>query len=202
VHAPREERESRGPEYDPSAGVEIAGRKFSYDIQAIRAERARRKFSHFVRDAWEHLPLLADTKLEWGWHHDAMCDHLQAMAEDWAEARTQAEQADAIQRIRNLLINIAPGSTKTLIVMVFFPCRMWTRYPRWGARCVSSNPRAILESASNARILIQSEWYRRSFIPQTGREPWARKLKIVPWRLREDQNAESEWGNSMGGFRR
>lgn len=189
-------------------------------VIAARAEKCRKSFSFFVREAWKHLGKLAEVRLEWNWHHDALCDHLQGMAEDWAAAKDKPTEADQIQRIRNLLINIAPGTTKTLITLVFFPCWMWTRWPRWMVRCVSSNPRTIQDSSREARDIIGTDWYKRSFIPQygaycqahedacedpecKGRLPsWARTHKLIPWDLRSDQDAMSDWANTIGGMRR
>jgi phage terminase large subunit-like protein len=166
----------------------------------MRAERCRKSLAAYVKEAWDKLPHLAGTKLEWGWHHDALCLHLQTMAEEWAEAKKDPE--NSLQRIRNLLINIAPGTTKTLITLVFFPTWMWIRFPRWSVRCVSSNPRSIQESSDYARQLVTSDWYRSWFIPQSGSELWAKSYKLIPWEVRDDKNAISDWGNTAGGSRR
>ena len=171
--------------------------------EAATAELCRKSLARFVRESWAHLPHLRNERLRWNWHHDALCLHLQTMAEEWARARSGEDADIAAQRIKNLLINIAPGTTKTLITLVFFPAWMWTRWPDWSCRCVSSNPRAILESADYARTLVESDWYRRNFIPTgEGDEPWAKAYKLEPWSVRDDQDAKSDWGNTLGGFRR
>jgi len=172
------------------------------ELEAALAERCRRSLAWFVREAWHHMPHLHDKRLVWNWHHDALCLHLQTMAEEWAEAQSAEEGERVEQRIRDLLINIAPGTTKTLITMVFFPAWMWTRWPRWSVRCVSFNPRSVYESSDFARMLVQSDWYQRSFVPKDGDEEWAKTYKILPWEIREDKDAKGDWGNSLGGFRR
>ncbi len=173
------------------------------ELEAAVAEQCRRSLASFVREAWRHMPHLHDKRLVWNWHHDALCLHLQVMAEEWAAAQS-AEEGEAVeQRIRDLLVNIAPGSTKTLIIMVFFPAWMWTRWPRWSVRCVSFNPRAVYESSDFARTLVQSDWYRRCFIPTgEGEEPWADTYGLESWEIRDDKDAKGDWGNSLGGFRR
>lgn len=174
--------------------------------EALRKTKERRacqkSFASFCQKAWYHIPHLSDTKLEWSWHHDALCDHLQRMVEDWYEAKDNASEADRIQKVRNLIVNIAPGSTKTLIVMILFPSWVWTRYPRWTVRCVSSNPRSILESSDFSRQLVTSDWYVDLFIPKDGKEKWAVEKEIEPWAVRDDKNAVSDWGNTLGGSRR
>lgn len=221
------------PTVEPSAATERSD-QFQGAVRAptqeqfqaalrVKARRsAQENLSDFVKQAWNKIPHLADTKLEWNWHHDALCLHLQTMAEEWATAKDNPTQAEALQRIRNLLINIAPGTTKTLITLVFFPAWMWTRYPRWTVRCVSSNPRSIQESSDFSRQLVTSDWYVGMFIPTHSdvcRNPkhaekkcpedcedrlpiWAKKRGLLPWAVRDDKNAVSDWGNTLGGSRR
>lgn len=174
-------------------------KKKDYREEAL-AWSCRKSFSRFVKQAWDKLGHLSGTKLEWNWHHDALCLHLQTMAEEWAVAKE--DPANSQQRIRNLLISIAPGTSKTLISLVFFPCWMWTRWPKWSARCVSANPRAIQDSSRFARDLVNSDWYRTWFISENGEEDWARFYNLEPWKLRDDQDAMSDWGNTAGGMRR
>lgn len=171
-------------------------------ILEAKAEQCRRSFSAFVKAAWNHLPKLNGKECEWNWHHDALCLHLQTMAEEWAKAQKDPSHADSIQRIRNLLINIAPGTTKTLITMVFFPAWMWTRWPSWSVRCVSSNANVASDSSDETRKIASSAWYRLSFVPQTGEEWWAKFYDLKPWEVRDDKNAKSDWGNSAGGAMR
>lgn len=204
------------------------------NLVELKAEKCRRSLAYYVKEAWKRMPHLANTGLVWNWHHDALCLHLQTMAEEWAAARIRARelaeklaaagleshqvaewaklQADidkrAKQRIRNLLINIAPGTSKTLIVMVFFPTWMWTRWPDWSVRCVSSNPRAILESSDYARTLVESDWYQESFVKETWDvcdeegSATGERGSAEKWEIRDDKQAKSDWGNTLGGFRR
>src|SRR5437868_5016702 len=82
----------------------------------IKAERARRRLSEFVGQAW-HVVEPA-TEYVHGWHIDAICEHLEAV--------TNGD-------IRNLIINIPPRHMKSLLVSVFWPTWVWTRQPatRW-----------------------------------------------------------------------
>jgi predicted phage terminase large subunit-like protein len=151
-------------------------------LKAVDAERARRSLAEFLRQGWHVLE--PSTPLVWNWHIDAVCDHIQATLEDWIH-----RQADAsyVQRIRNLLINIPPGTAKSRIVCVFAPAWMWLRWPSWRVICLSSNPRVALRDSVYCRDLIESDWYRETFHPD--------------WTLAEDQNAKGLFKNTVGGFR-
>jgi predicted phage terminase large subunit-like protein len=136
----------------------------------IRSEKARRHLRHFVRQAW---PILEpETKLTWGWHMDAVCDHLEAVANG---------------EIRQLLINIPPGHGKSLLVSVFFPAWMWLRKPSWRAVFASYKGELANRDAAKCRDVIASNWYQESFCPA--------------WRLKGDQNVKSMFGNTMTGMR-
>lgn len=57
--------------------------------RAIQAERARRRawanLADFFRTGWHVLE--PSTPLEWNWHLQALCDHIQAQLDDWMRAK-------------------------------------------------------------------------------------------------------------------
>jgi predicted phage terminase large subunit-like protein len=135
-------------------------------MKAIRAERARRKaeaereaiakdaerirarcqtLAGFVREAWHVLEPTA--KYTHGWHIDAICVHLEAVTDG---------------RINRLLINVPPGSSKSLLVSV-----MWQAW-EWGPRGLPSmrylttsfNDGPVKRDTRKCRDLMLSDWYR------------------------------------------
>jgi predicted phage terminase large subunit-like protein len=116
-----------------------------HDAEAIRS-RCRDKFSNFVKAAWHVLE--PTNPLKWSWHLDAMCDHLQAITEGrltpW------------------LIINVPPGSSKSMIVSV-----LWQAW-EWGPCGLPSNRflttsfelENVKRDTRKTRDLIESEWYR------------------------------------------
>src|SRR5215469_158381 len=87
------------------------------DLANIRAEKAKRRFRHFVRQAWPIVEPARD--FVENWHVDALADHLQAVSEG---------------RIQKLLINVPPGHAKSLLVCVLWPAWNWIRNedgPKW-----------------------------------------------------------------------
>lgn len=135
-------------------------------MRAIRAEKARREseaerdriakdadrirarcqtLAGFVREAWHVLEPRA--KYVHGWHIDAICQHLEAVTDG---------------KINRLLINVPPGSSKSLLVSV-----MWQAW-EWGPRGLSSmrylttsfNDGPVKRDTRKCRDLMLSDWYR------------------------------------------
>lgn len=159
-----------------------------HDERRTRAERrieasiCRDSLADFIRCGWHVLE--PTTPLVWNWHIDAICDHVQAALDDWL--RKQSDDTYQ-QRLRNLLINVPPGTAKSRIVSVYTPAWMWLRCPSWRAIFLSANPRVALRDSVYCRDVITSEWYQEWFKPQ--------------WELRDDQNAKGLFNNTAGGFR-
>lgn len=109
-------------------------------------ERCRQSFADFVREAWHVLE--PNNPLVWNWHLDALCDHLQAITEGRLTPR--------------LIINVPPGSSKSMIVSV-----MWQAW-EWGPRGLVSNrflttsfeSKNVTRDTRKTRDLIMSEWFR------------------------------------------
>lgn len=110
------------------------------------AARAKDHLPDFVRAAWHVVE--PSTPLAWGWHLDAICEHLEAVS-----------RGD----IKNLLITVPPGCTKSIIVAVMWPAWVWATDPslRW---LFASNEGALATRDSLAcRYVLQSDWYREHF---------------------------------------
>jgi hypothetical protein len=181
---PRAEPELSAEEVDAERVAEINSRAAQVEQLrvTIRKKRCTDRLSEFCKDAWHALH--PTTRLEWSWHHDALCDHLQWALEGWM--RTQSDVTYR-QAVRWIIYNIPPGTLKTEILMVFAPAWMWMRWPSWRVLCLSSNPKVALQSAVDSRRVILSSWYQQTFQPT--------------WSLREDQNAKGDFGTTAGGQR-
>lgn len=142
----------------------------------------RLSLSEFFRQSWEILE--PSTELLWNWHMDAMCLHSEALFEDWLKRRENPEYK---QRMRNLVINVPPGSAKSRLVSVCLPAWIWTQFPGFKMIFLSANPRVALRDSVLCRDMIESEWYQKTFSPA--------------WQIRDDQNTKSSFWNTAGGFR-
>ncbi len=148
----------------------------------IRAELARRSLAEFFRQSWHVLE--ATTPLLWNWHMEAICLHVQVALEDWERRK---HDSSYVQRIKDLIINVPPGSAKSRILSVCAPAWMWLRCPSWRVICLSGNPRVATRDSLYCRTLIESEWYQRTFKPT--------------WKLAPDQDTKLLFKNTDGGFR-
>jgi predicted phage terminase large subunit-like protein len=139
-------------------------------IREARRELCSRSLADFARLAWPQLE--PATPLKWGWALDAICEHLEAVT------------AGDITR---LLMNVPPGSMKSLLTGVIFPA--W----EWGPRGIPSNrflatahmEKLAIRDNMKCRRLITSQWYQR----------------LWPVKLTSDQNAKGKFENSATGFR-
>lgn len=151
----------------------------SEELELLRAERAKRSFAEFCKRAWREID---PAPLVWGWHLDAICEHLQAVTEG---------------RIRRLVINVPPGHAKSMIVSVLWPAWVWTRRPSWRLLCASYDLDLSMRDAVKQRTLVQTEWYQRHFTE----DPNGRTTTEDRWKLKGDQNVKSYYENTSLGFR-
>lgn len=118
---------------------------------AIKAERARRTkikcqtLAGFVREAWHVLE--PNSTYVHNWHIDAICSHLEAV--------TRGD-------ITRLLINVPPGSMKSLLVSVLWQAWEWGPMGRRSMRFLTTafNDGPVKRDTRKCRDLIMSEWYR------------------------------------------
>jgi len=110
------------------------------------AERIKERCSSlvgFVREAWRILE--PSTPYKHGWHIDAICQHLEAITQG---------------RINRLLINVPPGTMKSLLTSVFWPTWEWTTRPSLRYLTTSYSEDYAKRDARRMRDLIESEWYQ------------------------------------------
>jgi predicted phage terminase large subunit-like protein len=157
--------------------------------QQVSGILSRLSFAEFVQQAWHVLE--PSTTLDWNWHHQLMCDVLQAMFHAWQDAKSDRGRRNQNRHfdeyVRNAVFNVPPGSLKSRIIAVCFQPWCWLHEPGMKFICLSVNEDATLRDGRMSRDLIRSEWYQRTFQPI--------------WTLRTDQDALSNYGNTKGGDR-
>ena len=140
------------------------------DIAAVERELCRRSLAHFAKRAWSVLE--PATELKWGWALDAICEHLEAVTHN---------------DIRRLLMNVPPGSMKSLLTSVIWPAWEWGPQNMPAMRFINTAHKQDLAVRDNlkCRRLIQSSWYQ----------------SLWPVVLTGDQNAKTKFENDKTGFR-
>jgi len=136
-------------------------------------ELATRSLHEFVRQAW-HL-VESDVEFIDNWHIHAVCDHLEAVSRG---------------ELQQLIINVPPGTMKSLLVCVFWPAWRWIENP--GKRFMfSSYAEALsLRDSIKTRMLIRSRWYQERWPLEMTKEQDSRL-----------ENAKNGWRivGSIGG---
>lgn len=140
------------------------------DLIAVERELCKRSLAHFAQRAWHVLEPAAE--LKWGWALDAICQHLEAV--------TNGE-------ITRLLMNVPPGSMKSLLTGVIWPAWEWGPRGMPEMRFVGTAHEETLAIRDNrkCRDLVKSDWYQ----------------KLWPLELLRDLDGKKEFGNVRKGIR-
>ncbi|MEN9377683.1 MAG: hypothetical protein RL710_2840 [Pseudomonadota bacterium] len=141
-------------------------------VDLLNCERklCRLSLADFARRAWRVLEPAAE--LKWGWALDAICLHLEAVTDG---------------RINRLLMNVQPGSMKSLLTGVIWPAWEWGPRGMPEMRYVGTahEEQLAIRDSRRCRDLIKSEWYQ---------ELW-------PIDLLADLDGKREFGNTKKGIR-
>lgn len=142
----------------------------SDDLLEVEREYCRRSLGNFVKRAWHVLEPATD--LKWGWVVDLICEHLEAVTDG---------------DIKRLLINVPPGTMKSLLTNVFWPAWEWgpKGMPEKRFMATAHSQNLAIRDNMKCRRLIQSEWYQA----------------LWPIELAGDQNAKTKFENVSTGFR-
>ncbi len=140
------------------------------DLISIERELCKRSLAEFAKRAWRVLEPAAE--LRWGWALDAICLHLEAV--------TKGE-------ITRLLMNVPPGSMKSLLTGVIWPAWEWGPRGMPEMRFVGTahEEQLAIRDSRRCRDLIKSEWYQ----------------KLWPIQLMADLDGKREFGNTKKGIR-
>jgi predicted phage terminase large subunit-like protein len=138
--------------------------------EAIDKELRERSLYHFIRGAW-HVVEPSDTFVD-NWHIEAVAKHLEAVTRG---------------QIRNLVINMPPRHTKSLLVSVFWPAWEWISNPhrRWLYSSYSSQ--LSIRDSIKCRRLVESAWYRSQ---------WGDRFYLT-----SDSNTTRKFDNNHSGYR-
>lgn len=140
------------------------------DMDRAERELCRRSLAWFARRAWHVLE--PSTQLKWGWALDAICLHLEAVTDG---------------RITRLLMNVPPGTMKSLLTGVIWPAWEWGPRDMPQMRFVGTAHEETLaiRDSRKCRDLIKSEWYQ----------------SLWPVTLASDLDGKREFGNTAKGVR-
>lgn len=144
-------------------------------INSLLAERTRGNFYNFFRYFWSTV---CPETYRANFHHKVLCEELQAIGERIIKRQSKTH---------DLLINIPPGETKSIIVSQLWPVWLWVNDPT--IRVISASYSITLSTASalKSRDCIESARFQQLFGDEV--------------KLRRDQDAKSHFATTKGGER-
>ena len=111
---------------------------------AVIRELNNRSLYHFIEYFWK---IVSPHDFMTNWHIEYLCSELEKLAKNVGQR---------IPREHDLIINVPPGSTKTITCSIMFPVWCWTLWPWMRFITSSYSGQLSLESAEYARELIRS----------------------------------------------
>lgn len=142
------------------------------ELELLNQELLRRtllaSFPAFVEHFWVEVE--PKTPLSWNWHLDELCDLVQ---------HSQRRPSD------NRIVNIPPGSMKSLLMSVMARAWLWARDP--SLRFLTASYSGHLSVRDNVRVrqLVESERFQSMF-PNV--------------QLTDDQNQKTKFSTTVGGW--
>lgn len=138
---------------------------------------AEQSLYEFIRQAWHVLE--PDVEFIPGWHLEAISRHLEAIADPDSDGGV----------LQNLMLNVPPGTMKSLATAVFFCAWVWGPHKKPSTRflCASYGQDLSLRDSLKVRQLIESDWYQKR---------WGDVFKLLL-----DENKKTRFENDKRGWR-
>jgi predicted phage terminase large subunit-like protein len=143
-------------------------------IDVEREIGLRGSLHDFVEMAW---PIVEPgTAFHNSWYLAMECEHLEAVSRG---------------QIRKLMLNVPPGTTKSLLTSVFWPAWDWIHTPKDRFINASFDANLTLRDARRMLLILRSQWYQ---------ERWG-NLSKAPCLMMPVDCAATDFSNLQGGWR-
>jgi predicted phage terminase large subunit-like protein len=140
---------------EPQTSREEILREALKNPQGVTRELNNRSLYHFLQYFW---PIVSPHTFQPNWHIEYLCKELEKVAQ---------RVGDRQPRLYDVIINVPPGTTKTLCVSVIFPVWCWTRWHWMKFITASYSERLALEGADFCRDIVKSDLFRATY-PEIG----------------------------------
>ena len=147
-------------------------------------ESLRISLLDFVKEFWEVLE--PGTPLELNWHHRTIARALEIQTVR-INAKIPKNATQNKIASKDIIINVPPRTTKSMLVTVMFPVWAWTVNPTISFLTASYSGSLATKHARLSRTILQSDKFAEMF-------PFAVQVKT-------DQNVKSHYENTVGGER-
>jgi predicted phage terminase large subunit-like protein len=142
--------------------------------EELIASITKESFFEFVCEFWSTVE---PRELQVNWHLPYICNELEILAR-----RARRNEP----KLHDLIINVCPGTTKSLLCSVLFPAWLWTWWPQCKVITACFEKGLALKLSRKSRRVIKSDKYRLCFP----------KVKMV-----DDADALGFFANTKGGER-
>ena len=148
-------------------------------LKAIEKRKCEMSLAEFVKAAWSVIE--PGQPYAHGWHIDFICAHLEAI--------TDGDLNDDGTYYNRLLVNVPPGTMKSLLIGVFWPAWEWgpRNKPNMRYVCASHSLELAIRDSLRMRRLVTDEWYQGH---------WGDRVTITG-----DQNAKAKFETTATGSR-
>ena len=113
-----------------------------------RGEINNKSLFQFIEYFWSEV---STDEFKPNWHINYLCKELEKIAYQVAKRKP---------KLHDLIINIPPGTTKTITVSIMFPVWCWTKWYWMRFITASYSSNLSLESAEYSRDLVRSEKFK------------------------------------------
>lgn len=144
--------------------------KIDAAIELASREHCEADLYYFLQEAWNEVE--GGKPFVGGWAIQVMCEHAEELY---------------YGRIKRLLVNIPPRSTKSLVFSVIFPVWCWIKNPGEQLMTISYAEKLAKRDNVKARRLIKSDWFQKR---------WGNRFQ-----LSDDQDTKERVDNMQGGYR-
>jgi predicted phage terminase large subunit-like protein len=158
------------------------------DVISLRAEKCRRSFKYFVQEFWDEV---VPEPMVWSWHMDVFCEEVEnifrpVIGTPIYDCRGILKHRQRQNKEYDLVINVPPGTTKSLIFTVMAPVWGWLNDPTLRFITGSYSADLSIEHSDLARDLFKCQRFQIYF-PDLG--------------IRQDKDVKSNYHNNKKGSR-
>ena len=139
-------------------------------LNELEKRECEASLAQFCRSAWHIIE--PGTKLTWNWHLESICGYLMAFH--------YGELPD-----KRLIINVPPGTLKSILVSVMYPAWVWIHTPEERYLTITNEQGLAIRDALRMKQIITSQWFQSKW----------------PLALQSDQNEKTLYANDKRGFR-
>lgn len=157
-------------------------------LREILRRKSRTNLSLFARAMWPTVR--PGVTLKWNWHLDVICKYLEQCSHPELHPQDRPIDTDGNpERRHRLLINVPPGSMKSLLVGVFWPSWVWLTKPWFQFIYGTYQLQLTMRDANEAHKLMEDPVYKPYIEP--GQE----------WEFDNSQDTKAYYRNTRGGHR-